>query len=174
MERSSVSTWELPTLVSRKSLAFFPPRPIADHLSVQRGGKVEIIANDQGNRITPSWVAFTEDERLIGDAAKNQAPQNPSNTVFDAKRLIGRPFDDSDVQKDTKHFPFKVVNKGGKPNIEVGYRGELKDFTPEEISSMVLTKMKETAEAYLGHKVTHAVVTVPACKFLLVSRLFDC
>jgi len=131
-------------------------------VAVQRDGKVEIIANDQGNRITPSWVGFTDDERLIGDAAKNQAPQNPYNTVFDAKRLIGRSFDDSDVQKDAKHFPFKLVNKGGKPMIQVNSKGDLKEFTPEEISSMVLTKMKETAEAYLGHKVTHAVVTVPA------------
>ncbi|EIW67730.1 hypothetical protein TREMEDRAFT_45220 [Tremella mesenterica DSM 1558] len=131
-------------------------------VAVQRGGKVEIIANDQGNRITPSWVAFTEDERLIGDAAKNQAPQNPENTVFDAKRLIGRQFDDNDVQRDMKHWPFKIVNQGGKPMIQVNHRGDLKKFTPEEISAMVLTKMKETAEAYLGHKVTHAVVTVPA------------
>ncbi|NXD32256.1 BIP protein, partial [Spelaeornis formosus] len=131
-------------------------------VAVQRGGKVEIIANDQGNRITPSWVAFTEEERLIGDAAKNQAPQNPENTVFDAKRLIGRTFDDKDVQRDTKHFPFKIVNKSGKPMIQVNSKGDLKDFTPEEISAMVLSKMKETAEAYLGHKVTHAVVTVPA------------
>ncbi|RSH90924.1 ATPase with role in protein import into the ER [Saitozyma podzolica] len=131
-------------------------------VAVQRGGKVEIIANDQGNRITPSWVGFTDEERLIGDAAKNQGPQNPYNTVFDAKRLIGRTYTDSDVQKDMKHWPFKIVNKGGKPMIEVSHRGELKDFTPEEVSAMVLTKMKETAEAYLGHKVTHAVVTVPA------------
>ncbi|KAL7420720.1 ATPase with role in protein import into the ER [Cryptotrichosporon argae] len=131
-------------------------------VAVQRGGKVEIIANDQGNRITPSWVAFTDDERLIGDAAKNQAPQNPTNTVFDAKRLIGRNYDDADVQRDMKHWPFKIVNKGGKPMIHVEHRGEYKDFTPEEVSAMILTKMKETAEAYLGHKVTHAVVTVPA------------
>ncbi|WWD18668.1 chaperone DnaK [Kwoniella shandongensis] len=131
-------------------------------VAVQRGGKVEIIANDQGNRITPSWVAFTEEERLIGDAAKNQAANNPENTVFDAKRLIGRSAGDSDVKKDMKHWPFKIVNKAGKPMIQVNHRGDLKDFTPEEISAMVLTKMKETAEAYLGHKVTHAVVTVPA------------
>lgn len=97
-------------------------------ISVQRGGKVEIIANDQGNRITPSWVAFTQDERLIGDAAKNQAPQNPFNTVFDAKRLIGRTYDDSDVKKDMTHWPFKIVNKGGKPMIQVDHRGDLKDF----------------------------------------------
>ncbi|KAJ9118816.1 hypothetical protein QFC24_006015 [Naganishia onofrii] len=131
-------------------------------VAVQRGGKVEIIANDQGNRITPSWVAFTKDERLVGDAAKNQAPQNPENTVFDAKRMVGRQFSESDMQKDMKHWPFKVVNKGGKPMIKVKHRDEFKEFTPEEISAMILSKMKETAEAYLGHKVTHAVVTVPA------------
>ena len=89
---------------------------------------MEIIANDQGNRITPSWVAFTDEERLIGDSAKNQAPQNPSNTVFDAKRLIGRNFEDPDVQRDAKHFPFKLVNKGGKVMIEVNHRGDVKDF----------------------------------------------
>ncbi|XAO27599.1 chaperone DnaK [Cryptococcus bacillisporus CA1280] len=131
-------------------------------VAVQRGGKVEIIANDQGNRITPSWVAFTDEERLIGDAAKNQASNNPENTVFDAKRLIGRYFDDPDVKRDRRHWPFKIVNKEGKPMIQVNHRGDLRDFTPEEVSAMVLTKMKETAEAYLGHKVTHAVVTVPA------------
>jgi heat shock protein 5 len=97
-------------------------------ISVQRGGKVEIIANDQGNRITPSWVAFTEDERLVGDAAKNQAAQNPTNTVFDAKRLMGRTFDDKDVQIDRKHWPFKLANKGGKPMIQVDHRGDTKDF----------------------------------------------
>lgn len=133
-------------------------------VAVQRGGKVEIIANDQGNRITPSWVAFAGDERLVGDAAKNQAPQNPENTVFDAKRLVGRQFNDPDVQRDLKHWPFGLVNKGGKPMIHVKQRGEFRDFTPEEVSAMVLSKMKETAEAYLGHKVTHAVVTVPACE----------
>jgi molecular chaperone DnaK (HSP70) len=100
----------------------------ADELSVQRGGKVEIIANDQGNRITPSWVAFTDEERLVGDAAKNQAPQNPENTVFDDKRLIGRNFDDPDVKKDQKHWPFKIVNKGGKPMIQVEHQNKLKDF----------------------------------------------
>ncbi|CAK9683129.1 unnamed protein product [Candida parapsilosis] len=124
--------------------------------------RVEIIANDQGNRTTPSFVAFTDTERLIGDAAKNQAAINPANTVFDAKRLIGRKFDDAEVQNDLKHFPFKVVDKGGKPNIQVEYKGETKVFTPEEISSMVLGKMKETAEGYLGGTVKDAVVTVPA------------
>ena len=126
-------------------------------------GKVEIIANDQGNRTTPSYVAFTDTERLIGDAAKNQVAMNPTNTIFDAKRLIGRKFNDSTVQKDMKHWSFKVVEKeGGKPKFSVEYKNKDKTFTPEEISSMVLTKMKETAEAYLGSKVTDAVVTVPA------------
>ncbi|KAG7790338.1 hypothetical protein KL945_001219 [Ogataea haglerorum] len=124
--------------------------------------RVEIIANDQGNRTTPSFVAFTDTERLIGDAAKNQAAMNPANTVFDAKRLIGRKFDDPEVQNDIKHFPFKVVEKGGKPHIQVEFKGETKVFTPEEISSMVLTKMKETAESYMGTKVSDAVITVPA------------
>merc|ERR1712076_266267 len=132
-------------------------------VGVYKDGRVEIIANDQGNRITPSYVAFTEDnERLIGDAAKNQLTSNPKNTVFDAKRLIGRTWADKHVQSDMKHFPFKVVEKRGKPNIEANVRGKQQTFSPEEISAMVLTKMKETAEAYLGTEVTHAVVTVPA------------
>ncbi|VDN53118.1 unnamed protein product [Dracunculus medinensis] len=126
-------------------------------------GKVEIIANDQGNRTTPSYVAFTDTERLIGDAAKNQVAMNPNNTVFDAKRLIGRRFDDPAVQADMKHWPFKVINaEGSKPKVQVEYKGETKTFTPEEISSMVLLKMKETAEAFLGSTVKDAVVTVPA------------
>jgi len=125
-------------------------------------GKVEIIANDQGNRTTPSYVAFTDAERLIGDAAKNQVAMNPTNTVFDAKRLIGRKFEDAVVQSDMKHWPFTVVNDGGKPKMEVEYKGEMKSFFPEEISSMVLTKMKEISEAYLGKAVNNAVVTVPA------------
>ena len=124
---------------------------------------MEIIANDQGNRITPSYVAFTaEGERLVGDAAKNQLTSNPENTVFDVKRLIGREWNDASVQSDIKHYPFKVVNKGGKPNVEVTVQGGKKVFTPEEISAMILSKMKEVAEAYLGKTVTHAVVTVPA------------
>nr|ASS36960.1 heat shock protein 70 [Mugilogobius chulae] len=131
-------------------------------VGVFQHGKVEIIANDQGNRTTPSYVAFTDTERLIGDAAKNQVALNPSNTVFDAKRLIGRRFDESTVQADMKHWPFKVVNDSGKPKIRVEYKGEDKTFSPEEISSMVLVKMKEVAEAYLGHKVSNAVITVPA------------
>ncbi|GLB44653.1 putative heat shock protein 70 family protein [Lyophyllum shimeji] len=131
-------------------------------VGVQRGGMVEIIANDQGHRITPSWVSFTDEERLVGDAAKNAHHSNPENTVFDAKRLIGRKTDDPDVQRDIKHWPFKVVDKQGKPMIRVKHKGEFREFSPEEISAMVLSKMKETAEAYLGEKVTHAVVTVPA------------
>ena len=119
-------------------------------VGVFQHGKVEIIANDQGNRTTPSYVAFTDSERLIGDAAKNQVAMNPSNTVFDAKRLIGRRFDEHAVQSDIKHWPFHVVNESGKPKIHVEYKGEKKLFFPEEISSMVLNKMKETAEAYLG------------------------
>ena len=131
-------------------------------VGVFQHGKVEIIANDQGNRTTPSYVAFNDTERLIGDAAKNQVAMNPQNTIFDAKRLIGRKFNDDTVQSDMKHWPFKVVSAGGKPKMQVEYRGEEKVFSPEEISSMVLTKMKETAEAYLGKSVTDAVVTVPA------------
>ncbi|KAH8369143.1 hypothetical protein KR009_002483 [Drosophila setifemur] len=131
-------------------------------VGVFQHGKVEIIANDQGNRTTPSYVAFTETERLIGDAAKNQVAMNPTQTIFDAKRLIGRKFDDSAVQSDMKHWPFDVVSVDGKPKIEVTYKDEKKTFFPEEISSMVLTKMKETAEAYLGKTVTNAVITVPA------------
>jgi heat shock protein 1/8 len=132
-------------------------------VGVWQNDRVEIIANDQGNRTTPSYVAFTDTERLIGDAAKNQVAMNPTNTVFDAKRLIGRKFSDPSVQSDMKHWPFKVIAKeGDKPYIQVQYKGETKEFAPEEISSMVLTKMRETAEAYLGTKVTDVVVTVPA------------
>jgi len=131
-------------------------------VGVFQHGKVEIIANDQGNRTTPSYVAFTDSERLIGDAAKNQVAMNPTNTIFDAKRLIGRQYQDSAVQADMKHWPFKVSNAGGKPRLEVEYKSEEKSFTPEEISAMVLTKMKETAESYLGQEVKDAVVTVPA------------
>uniref|UniRef100_A0A8C5U6E2 Uncharacterized protein n=1 Tax=Malurus cyaneus samueli TaxID=2593467 RepID=A0A8C5U6E2_9PASS len=132
-------------------------------VGVFKNGRVEIIANDQGNRITPSYVAFTpEGERLIGDAAKNQLTSNPENTVFDAKRLIGRTWNDPSVQQDIKYLPFKVVEKKAKPHIQVDVGGgQTKTFAPE-ISAMVLTKMKENAEAYLGKKVTHAVVTVPA------------
>nr|XP_022315429.1 heat shock protein 70 B2-like [Crassostrea virginica] len=131
-------------------------------VGVFQHGKVEIIANDQGNRTTPSYVAFTDTERLIGDSAKNQVAMNATNTIFDAKRLIGRKFNDESVQADMKHWPFTVVSDGGKPKLEVEFKNEKKRFTPEEISSMVLTKMKETAEAYLGQSVRDAVITVPA------------
>ena len=131
-------------------------------VGVFQNGKVEIIANDQGTRTEPSYVAFNDTERLVGNAAKNQASMNPENTVFDAKRLIGRQFNDPAVQSDAKHFPFKVVNVDGKPKVQVEHKGEAKQFWPEEVSSMVLVKMKETAEAYLGEKVTDAVITVPA------------
>ncbi|XP_016508281.2 heat shock 70 kDa protein-like [Nicotiana tabacum] len=125
--------------------------------------RVEIIPNDQGNRTTPSYVAFTDTERLIGDAAKNQVAMNPHNTVFDAKRLIGRRFTDPSVQSDMKLWPFKVISGAGeKPMIEVSYKGEKKQFSAEEISSMVLNKMKETAENFLGYNVKNSVVTVPA------------
>ena len=127
-------------------------------VGVWQNDKVEIIANDQGQRTTPSYVAFTDTERLIGDAAKNQVAMNPTNTVFDAKRLIGRKFDDPSVQSDMKHWPFTLkAGPDGKPLIEVEYKGEKKTFSPEEISSMVLSKMKQIAEAYLGKEVKNAV-----------------
>ena len=131
-------------------------------VGVWQNDRVEIIANDQGNRVTPSYVAFTDTERLLGDAARNQVAMNPENTLFDAKRLIGRRFSDAAIQADMKHWPFKVVDKGGKPYMQVTYKGEVKQFTPEEVSSMVLTKMKETAEAYIGAPVKEAVITCPA------------
>jgi len=132
-------------------------------VGVWQNDRVEIIANDQGNRTTPSYVAFNETERLIGDAAKSQAAMNANDTVFDAKRLIGRKFTDPGVQADMKHWPFKVISgTGGTPIIEVTYKGERKQFKAEEISSMVLTKMREIAEAYLGKEVKNAVITVPA------------
>ncbi|CAI4220835.1 unnamed protein product [Auanema sp. JU1783] len=131
-------------------------------VAVYQNGKVEIIANDQGNKTTPSYVAFTDSERLIGDGAKDQAARNPQCTVFDAKRLIGRQFNDPQIQEDIRNFPFAVKNKGGKPIVEVEFKAEKRQFNPEEISAMVLTKMKETAETYLGHEVRDAVITVPA------------
>ena len=131
-------------------------------VGVFQHGKVEIIANDQGNRTTPSYVAFTDVERLIGEAAKNQATLNPNNTIFDAKRLIGRSFDDPTVQSDRKNWPFQVINESGRPKFRVQSKETWKTFNPEEISSMVLTKMKETAEAYLGQTIKDAVITVPA------------
>ena len=131
-------------------------------VAVWQNGRVEIIANDQGNRTTPSYVAYTAEERLIGDAAKSQSSTNPSNTVFDAKRLIGRKFDDHVVQSEMKLWPFKVVESGGKPKIEVEWKGERQAFLPEEISAAVLQKMKATAEGFLGTTVKDAVITVPA------------
>jgi L1 cell adhesion molecule like protein len=129
-------------------------------VGVWQNERVEIIANDQGNRTTPSYVSFTDTERLIGDAAKNQASMNPTNTIFDAKRLIGRKYKDASVQNDIKHWPFSVIEKeDGKPFIQVKYKDELKDFRPEELSAMILVKMKETAESFLGEKVKKAVIT---------------
>merc|ERR1719460_2824205 len=131
-------------------------------VGVYKNGHVEIIPNDQGNRITPSYVAFDDDERFIGDAAKNQASINPTNTVFDVKRLIGRKFTDDTVQKDIKLLPFEIKSKDGKPYINVDVKGTVKVFSPEEISAMILTKMKQTAEAFLGQDIKNAVITVPA------------
>ena len=128
-----------------------------------KDNRCEIIANDQGNRTTPSFVAFTDKERIIGDGAKNQASMNPENTVYDAKRLIGRKFSDPVIKNEINGFPFKVEDGGGdKPIIKVNYKGEEKKYHPEEISSMILVKMKEIAESYIGEKVTDAVITVPA------------
>jgi len=131
-------------------------------VGIWQNDRVEIIANDQGNRTTPSYVAFTDTERLIGDAAKNQCAMNPINTIFDAKRLIGRKFDDAVVQSDMKHWPFKLVSADNTPKIQVEYKGETKTFSAEEISSMVLIKMKETASAFVGKDIKDVVVTVPA------------
>jgi L1 cell adhesion molecule like protein len=131
-------------------------------VGVYQHGKVEILTNDLGERTTPSYVSFTETERLIGAAAKNVVSSNPSNTVYDVKRMIGREFNDQKVQDDLKHFSFNVVNSDSKPKVSVMYKNEKKEFTPEEISAMVLTKMKQTAEEYLGHDVKNAVITVPA------------
>ncbi|EFC45093.1 hypothetical protein NAEGRDRAFT_79596 [Naegleria gruberi] len=133
-------------------------------VGVYMNDTIEIVPNDQGNRTTPSYVAFTDQERLIGDSAKNQVAMNPHNTVFDAKRLIGRKFSEETVQDDMKHWPFKVVSETGddKPKIQVEFKGEIHTFTPEQISAMVLTKMKDIAEQYLGKTVKKAVITVPA------------
>jgi L1 cell adhesion molecule like protein len=129
---------------------------------IMRNNTVDIIANDQGNRTTPSYVAFTDTERLIGEAAKNQAAMNPKNTIYNAKRLIGRDFNDSSVKSCIKNMPFKVVNDGNKPVFQVEHLGEIKKLSAEEISSMVLIKMKKTAEDFLGEEVKNAVITVPA------------
>ncbi|KAI4154816.1 MAG: hypothetical protein LQ340_001422 [Diploschistes diacapsis] len=131
-------------------------------VAVYEGAGVEIIANEQGSFTTPSFVSFTEQERLIGEAAKNQAAMNPANTIFDIKRLIGRRFDDPTVKKDIESWPFKVKDQGGNPYVQVEYLGETKTFSPQEVSSMVLMKMKEVAETKLGKKVKKAVITVPA------------
>ncbi len=132
-------------------------------VGVWRDNRCEIIANDQGNRTTPSYVAFNDTERIIGDGAKNQSAMNPTRTIYDVKRIIGRHYNDPVVQQESKSFPFLVKDDGNnKPIIEVEHKGEVKQFHPEEISSMVLTKMKETAEAYLGEDVTDVVITVPA------------
>ena len=132
-------------------------------VGVYQNNTVEIIANAQGNRTTPSWVSFNENERLIGDAAKSAASSNPSNTVYDIKRLMGRKYSDPVVQQELKHLPYRVVRTDGdKCEVQVEYKGELKRYSPEEISAMILGYMKETAEAYLGHVVTNAVITVPA------------
>ncbi|MCJ1339569.1 ATPase with role in protein import into the ER [Bachmanniomyces sp. S44760] len=132
-------------------------------VGVMQNGKVEILVNDQGNRITPSYVAFNDEERLVGDAAKNQYAANPQRTIYDVKRMIGRKFSDKDVQSDMKHFPFRVTkDKSDKPEVTVEVNGKDRSFAPEEISAMVLGKMKEIAESYLGKKIDNAVVTVPA------------
>mmetsp|Transcript_35072 Transcript_35072/g.47899 ORF Transcript_35072/g.47899 Transcript_35072/m.47899 type:complete len:643 (+) Transcript_35072:55-1983(+) len=131
-------------------------------VGVWKNGEVQIIPNEMGNRITPSVVGFTESERLIGDGAKNQLPQNPENTVYTIKRLIGRKYADKTVQYDKKLLSFEIVSQHSEPRVQVSYKGEKKAFTPEEISAMILTKMKEIAEGYLGQPVRNAVVTVPA------------
>jgi L1 cell adhesion molecule like protein len=131
-------------------------------VGVWQNDRVEIIANDQGNRTTPSFVAFTPQERLLGEAAKNQVASNPKNTIFDAKRFVGRKYNDPTVQNDIKHMTCDVVDKGGSPVFKVEFKGEEKTFTPEEVSSMILVKMKTIAEEYLGETVTDAVITVPA------------
>lgn len=131
-------------------------------VGIYKNGRVEIIPNELGNRITPSVVAFTDEERLIGEAAKNQAAINPSRTLYDVKRLIGRRYGDQTVQHDKKFLPYEIVDNNGKPYIRTQFKGDNKNFSPEEISAMVLIKMKEIAETYLGKKVKNAVVTVPA------------
>ncbi len=131
-------------------------------VGIYQNGKVEIIANEQGNRTTPSYVSFNETERLIGDAAKSVSSLNPTNTIYDIKRLVGRDFNDKNLQEDMKSLPYKIINSNGKPKVEVEFKGETKQFTPEEISAMILTKMKDIAEAFVGKPVRDAVITVPA------------
>ena len=131
-------------------------------VGIFKNGRVEIIPNELGNRITPSVVAFTDEERLVGESAKNQAALNPSRTVYSIKRLIGRKYTDKEVQHDKKLLPYDIVNKDGKPYVQVEIKGEKKTYSPEEISAMILVKMKQIAEGYLGREVKHAVITVPA------------
>ena len=131
-------------------------------VGIWQNGRVEIIANECGNRTTPSYVAFTPTERLVGDAAKSQIIHNPRNTIFDAKRLIGRNFSDPIIQSDQKHWPFKIVDINSKPNFEVEYENTTRTFSPEEISASILSKMKQIASAYVGSDITDAVITVPA------------
>ena len=131
-------------------------------VGIFKNGRVEIIPNELGNRITPSYVAFTDDEKLVGEAAKNQGAQNPMRTIYVVKRLIGRNYDDKEVQRDIKFIPYKVVSKSGKPYIQIQTNTGEQKLSPEQVSAMILVKMKETAEAYLGRSVGHAVVTVPA------------
>ena len=131
-------------------------------VGIFKNGRVEIIPNELGNRITPSYVAFTDDEKLVGEAAKNQGSQNPLRTIYVVKRLIGRNYDDKEVQRDVKYLPYKVVSKSGKPYVQVETKDGEQKLSPEQVSAMVLVKMKEIAEAYLGREVGHAVITVPA------------
>ena len=132
-------------------------------VGIFKNGRVEIIPNELGNRITPSFVAFTDTERLVGEAAKNQAAINPERSIYVVKRLIGRNYNDPEVQRDSKYLPYEVVSKAGKPYVQVEMPGVgKKTLSPEEISAMILTKMKDVAESYLGQDVKHAVITVPA------------
>ena len=131
-------------------------------VGIFKNGRVEIIPNGLGNRITPSYVAFTDEEKLVGEAAKNQASVNPERTIFVIKRLIGRNFDDKEVQRDMKYLPYNIVSKSGKPYVNIKTSLGEKTLSPEEVSAMILVKMKEVAEAYLGREVKYAVVTVPA------------
>ena len=131
-------------------------------VGIYKNGRVEIIPNELGNRITPSVVSFTDEERLIGESAKNQGPINPTRTLYDVKRLIGRKYTDKTVQNDKKYLPFEIVDKDGKPYIRATVKDVAKNYSPEEISAMILVKMKEIGENFLGQKVKNAVVTVPA------------
>jgi heat shock protein 5 len=131
-------------------------------VGIFKNGRVEIIPNELGNRITPSYVAFNDDEKLVGESAKNQGSLNPLRTIYVVKRLIGRKFEDKEVQRDMKMVPYKIISKQGKPYVSVNTANGDKTLSPEEVSAMILTKMKEVAEAYLGREVKHAVVTVPA------------